>query len=115
MAVSSPSFAADEDGCWSGFRSGSPCLKWSVSRRGGDIPKTYINLSNRCTDRLYVKWCVRDLKAGRWNCGASGLKGGQSFKKYEFATGGVEVRFIGSRKWSKDWTCSSKASNWDID
>lgn len=96
--------AADDKGCWSGQHSNGPCLEYSSYIKNN---KTYVELTNICTDRLYMKWCVGN------KCGADGLRGGQTKKKYEYITNArVQAWAIGSNRSSSDWTCKSRMGGW---
>lgn len=101
--ASQPATAADSDGCWSGRHSTGPCVEYSTYKKNN---KTYVEITNRCSDRVYVRWCVDD------RCGADGIRGGQTKKKYEFTFGRTKVKAVGSNIPSKDWVCSGKVSDW---
>jgi len=94
------SMAQDEDGCWTGRHSGGSCLEYNTYSQDN---RTYFNLTNVCTERLYIRWCAGD------RCGVDGLPGGQTKKKYEYATYvSTNAWAVGSNQPSKDWVCRNK-------
>lgn len=105
LTLGAANVSADSDGCWTGRHSNGYCLKIDSVYEDGN--KTFIELTNQCTDRLYMRWCAND------RCGADGLRGGQTKKKYEFVTNArVRAAAIGSKIPSKDWVCSGKYDGW---
>ncbi|MCG9714185.1 hypothetical protein L1D29_15295 [Shewanella insulae] len=101
---STAAIAADDKGCWSGSHSNGSCLKYSSYEKDN---KTYIELRNACTDRLYMKWCADD------KCGVDGLRGGQTKKKYEYTTNArVRAWAVGSNNPSSDWVCNDRVGGW---
>lgn len=104
VTLSTEAIAADNKGCWSGRHSNGSCLKYRSYEKNN---KTYIELSNVCTERLYMKWCADD------KCGEDGLKGGQTKKKYEYTTNArVRAWAIGSNNPSSDWVCNDRIGGW---
>lgn len=102
--LSLPAKATDEDGCWSGRHANGPCLEYTSYQKDN---KTYIELTNVCSKRLYMRWCAGD------KCGADSLGGGKSKRKYEYIIGAnVSAKATGSTIWTKDWVCSSKVADW---
>jgi len=96
--------AADDKGCWSGNYSGGSCLEYNTYVKKN---KTYFELTNKCEERIYMKWCADD------RCGSDGLRGGQTKKKYEYVTNAkIQVWAIGSNKPVSDWTCKSRIGGW---
>ena len=103
---SGPIFAADKDGCWSGKYSGGSCLTYT-SFVDGKNRRTVMDLTNQCSERLYVRWCVGS------RCGADGIRPGDTERKYEFVTNSnPRVWAVGSNKPSYDYVCRSRLKAW---
>lgn len=105
MAIfSTQVMAADDKGCWSGRHSSGSCLEYNTYEKNN---KTYIELSNVCSERIYMRWCAGN------KCGVDGLRASQTKKKYEYITNArVQAWAIGSNKPSSDWVCKDRIGGW---
>lgn len=102
----------DEDGCWSGRSSGGQhCLVQSDSKWGDDDYLT-VTYTNRCSDRLYVRFC-NQRKDGSWDCGVDGIRPGSQKKWSTYkASGRTHANYTGSTKPMQDWVCAGKVPGW---
>ena len=99
--------AEDSDGCWSGRHSAGSCLEYRTYREKN---MTYIELTNVCNARLYVKWIFENEKSGS----ADGLDAGQTKKKSTYMNSSrARAVAVGSNKPLKDWVCADKVDDWD--
>lgn len=112
-SLSAVTNSTDSDGCWDALtRTGSKCLKgwvtWSKSTKG----KVFLNLTNSCHRRVYVKTCNKKT-TGNWDCGSQGLGAGRTTKYYTYnATGQSTWITVGSVKPNSDWVCAGKIQGW---
>ena len=99
-----PVMAADDKGCWSGRHSAGSCLDYSTYVKDN---KTYFKLTNKCDERLYMRWCADD------KCGVDGLRRSQTKTKYEYVTNATTKAWaIGSNNPSSDWVCKDRIGGW---
>lgn len=108
LAMTTPAHAADDEGCWTGMTHDRvECLRVDGVEAKGDGKYT-LRMTNRCTDRLYARFCLQ-YETGKWSCGASGIRGGDTKSWTTYNSNGKHFAdAIGSNIPSKDWVCASK-------
>lgn len=114
-AQASYSSSVDSDGCWDGRNvSGGKCV-YGTSRWNDDA---YIaTMTNRCSHRVYVRFCNERSGDRSPDCGASGIRAGSdhTWRTGSNATGRTAWNVVGSETPSKDWVCAGKVRNWRRD
>ncbi len=97
-------FTPDAQGCWNGQHTQGSCLEYRTHEKDG---KTYFELTNVCSERLYMKWCADKL------CGADSLRAGETKTKSEFVSqASIMARAVGSTMPGSDWVCAGRVADW---
>jgi len=111
-AFSDYSSSVDSDGCWDALNEwGKDCVV--VDRTKWDDTKFRVYYKNTCAHRVYARMC-NGRKEGSPDCGASGIKAGDTKQWYTYkANGEYTIITVGAVKASSDWVCAGKVSNWN--